>query len=64
MIPSGHSIHEQGAFIAEDLRHSINAPIVHDTSIANWSPGDQHWDASQLVINHFAMTKNGYRIRL
>jgi hypothetical protein len=54
MIVPGHSPHEKRARVAKNVCLSINPPVMHETGIANRSPGDQNGDAGQFIVYHLA----------
>ena len=63
MIPPRHGVHEQTTGIAEGMSLAIYAPVMHETGVANRSPRNERGNAIQLVVDHFAETQDGDRIR-
>jgi len=41
------------------MGRSINPPVVHETGVAQRSPGDEDRNAGQLVVDHFAVAQDG-----
>ena len=62
MVPPGHGVHEESAVVAEDVGFAIDAPVVHETGVANRSPGDQDRPTGQFVVDHLPEAQHGHRI--
>ena len=41
---------------------SFDSPVMHETGIANRSPGDQHRSAADLVVDHLAYPHHAHRV--
>ena len=64
MIPPRHGVHKQRAVVPERVRDPIDSPVVHETGVANRSPGDEYGEFPQLVVHHLSESQYSDRISL
>ena len=64
MVKPRHGVHKQRAVIPERVRDPVDSPVVHETGVANRSPGDEYGEFPQLVVHYLPKAQYGYRIGL
>ena len=58
VVKPRHGAHKERAGIPEYFGFAVDAPVVHETGVANRSPSDQDRDARQFIVYHLAMTQH------
>lgn len=64
MVKPRHGVHKQRAVVPERVRDPVDSPVVHETGVADRSPGDQDRQTSQLVVHHLPEAQYRDRIGL
>ena len=64
VIPPRHGIHKQRAVVPKRVGNSVDSPVVHETGVANRSPGDEYGEFPQLVVHHLSESQYSDRISL
>jgi len=59
-----HGAHKQPAIVPERVGDPVDSPVVHETGVADRSPGDEYGNASQLVVHHLPKAQHGDRVCL
>ncbi len=62
VVEPGHGTHKECACVTKSKRNAVDSPVVHETGVADRSPGDQDRDSGQFIVDHLAKSKDGDRV--